>query len=47
LNIIIDNCSGQNKKQHNIEATSMADGSGVFQRDTLYFPHGWPHKKCG
>jgi hypothetical protein len=45
-NIIFDDCSGQ-KKQHSIEATGMADGNGVFQRDTLYFPRGWPHKKCG
>ncbi len=47
LNIIFDNCSGQNKKQHSIEATGMADGNGIFQRDTLYFPCGQPHKKCG
>jgi hypothetical protein len=24
----------------------MADGNGVFQRDTLYFPRGWPHKNA-
>jgi hypothetical protein len=46
LNIMFNNCSIQNKKQHSIEATGMADGNGVFQRETLYINCGWPHKKC-
>ncbi len=47
LIIIFDNRSSKNKKQNSIEATGMADGNGVFQRDALYFPCGWPHEKCG
>ncbi len=49
LNINFDNCSGQNKNNtvSKLPAWLIADSNGVFQRHTLYFPRGRPHKKCG
>ncbi len=47
LNIIFDNWTGQNKKQHGVEATSMASTAGVFLGDQLYFSSRWSHEECG
>ena len=46
LNIIFDNCSGQNKKQHRVKARCMAKGDEIFQKGQLYFSCCWSYQKC-
>jgi hypothetical protein len=46
LNIIFDNCSGQNKYNTVLKLLAWLMAMGYF-KEMHFFPCGWQHKKCG
>ncbi len=46
LNIIFDNCSGQNKNNTVLKLPAWLMAMGYFKEIHFFFPRGWPHKNA-